>query len=611
MSEIDERSGYQITEEPDEPVSLFEDLDEGVDASNDTVDFTEGTDYNLVSGSKLSVLFGKLKKLISSLARVAFSGSYNDLSDTPDIPELDLSATASAVSGTTAGANVAYDSETGELTFSFTLPKGDTGDTGSAGPSGTSIDATVIPNQTHPTIPGVTGSKVVLTPSDGGQSTEFYVWNGKNGVDGQNGRDGRDGQAGQDAVSPIINFTDITGGKRITVIDADGIKTTDVENGSDGHSISADISSITDGNRVTIYQDGIIIGGFDVENGKSSGISSTPVRNSGGDIIGYLITLQDGITGQTTQFTLDNGVNGATPQCRITYNTWLIDGHYVTGNEVEFYIDNGDGTETSLGTFICLNGEGGSQGADGISPEVETSSILNGTRVTITDAFGSHSFDVMNGSNGISPEVTVSEITGGHEVYIRDYQGDHRFNVMDGTDGSNGISPSVDYEYVTGGVEVTITDADGDHTFRIMDGINGQDGSDGVTPSITALASVDSNTGVPAVNVSKSGTDASPTFTFAFSNLKGADGSNGVTPSITALASVDNNTGVPAVNVTKSGTDASPTFTFEFSNLKGANGSNGVGIPSGGTTGQFLVKHSNTDYDTEWVTVPSALGNGF
>ena len=38
----------------------------------------------------------------------------------------------------------------------------------------------------------------------------------------------------------------------------------------------------------------------------------------------------------------------------------------------------------------------------------------------------------------------------------------------------------------------------------------------------------------------------------------------------------------------------------------GTNGADGVGVPTGGTTGQLLAKHSGTDYDTEWVTGVSA-----
>lgn len=39
---------------------------------------------NISSGEKLSVILGKIKKCISDIKDVAFSGSYNDLSDTPN-----------------------------------------------------------------------------------------------------------------------------------------------------------------------------------------------------------------------------------------------------------------------------------------------------------------------------------------------------------------------------------------------------------------------------------------------------------------------------------------------------------------------------------------------
>ena len=57
-------------------------------------------------------------------------------------------------------------------------------------------------------------------------------------------------------------------------------------------------------------------------------------------------------------------------------------------------------------------------------------------------------------------------------------------------------------------------------------GLQGPAGADGVTPTITATASVDANTGTPSVEVTKTGTDAEPTFAFAFKNLKGEAGSS-------------------------------------------------------------------------------------
>ena len=41
----------------------------------------------------------------------------------------------------------------------------------------------------------------------------------------------------------------------------------------------------------------------------------------------------------------------------------------------------------------------------------------------------------------------------------------------------------------------------------------------------------------------------------------------------------------------------------------GTNGSDGVGVPAGGTTAQVLSKIDNTDFNTQWIDLPSSSGN--
>lgn len=57
---------------------------------------------------------------------------------------------------------------------------------------------------------------------------------GRDGVNGKDGLPGTDGRDGKDGVSPTVTVSDIQGGHKITITDANGGKTVDVMDGVDG-----------------------------------------------------------------------------------------------------------------------------------------------------------------------------------------------------------------------------------------------------------------------------------------------------------------------------------------------------------------------------------------
>ena len=114
-----------------------------------------------------------------------------------------------------------------------------------------------------------------------------------------------------------------------------------------------------------------------------------------------------------------------------TAEVTMVGGH----KNVSFCIPKGDQGEQGD------PGDPGEPGQDGVSPILSVTDITGGHRVTIVDASGTKTFDVMDGEQGqpgYSPTVTVTDITGGHTVTITDKTGDHSFNVMDGQQGEPG-----------------------------------------------------------------------------------------------------------------------------------------------------------------------------
>lgn len=77
------------------------------------------------------------------------------------------------------------------------------------------------------------------------------------------------------------------------------------------------------------------------------------------------------------------------------------------------------------------------------------------------------------GADGFSPVVSVSSISGGHSVSVTDAGGTETFNVMDGVDGqdgTDGYSPSASVTKSGSTATIVITDKDGTTTAQISDG---------------------------------------------------------------------------------------------------------------------------------------------
>jgi hypothetical protein len=143
-----------------------------------------------------------------------------------------------------------------------------------------------------------------------------------------------------------------------------------------------------------------------------------------------------------------------------------------------------------------------------------------------------------------------------------------------------------------------------------QDGVDGTDGQDGVTPVITATATVSNTTGIPSVNVNKTGTDAAPNFAFEFTNIKGDTGSQGPQGNDGADGTdgQDGADGVGIDNIAFKETDASGnnvyTITLDNGNSydftapkgpQGAQGATGPQGPTGPSGGTVAITTSTTD----------------
>lgn len=310
-------------------------------------------------------------------------------------------------------------------------------------------------------------------------------------------------------------------------------------------------------------------------------------------------------------FVQENVVGGYSDPCTVEV------GQTITGepNTDASVVNVGSNQHAVLNFTIPRGADGadGIDGVDGLDGESATIRIGNVTSVdyddpatvvnvgTSTHAIldfslprgqqGEQGLQGVAGSDGISPIAYVTQTASGATIVIEDSQNTTTANITNGVDGTDGFSPIATVTQGTGSATISITDANGTTTATVHDGTNG---SDGFSPIATVTPT--------ASGATISVTDAQGTTTANITN--GIDGTNGVTPSITATASVDNTTGTPAVNVTKTGTDANPSFAFAFEHLKGQQGESGVMISAYNSGTSIAIAGTSTYIDILTVTVP-------
>ena len=211
-----------------------------------------------------------------------------------------------------------------------------------------------------------------------------------------------------------------------------------------------------------------------------------------------------------------------------------------------------------------------------------------------------------NGVNGVSPTVSVSTIEGGHRISITDAAGTNTIDVLDGATGPQGPQGETGATGATGpqgpqgeqGIQ-GIQGPQGPQGIQGEQGPAGQDGMGTVTVGTTTTGAAGTQ-----ASVVNSGTPQNAILDFTIpqgaqgiQGIQGPQGLDGVSPTITVTQTA---TGYHIEITDTGGTDYVDLYN-------GADGAPGQGVPNGGTAGQVLAKVDGTDYNTEWVT-PSSGG---
>ena len=280
---------------------------------------------------------------------------------------------------------------------------------------------------------------------------------------------------------------------------------------------------------------------------------------------------------------------------------------YVKGETAYDYI-------TDLSGAAGIKGDPGEDGADGADGAAATITVGN-----VTTLEAGEDATVQNTGTANAAVLTFGIPKG--EKGDKGDRGDAGQDGTNGADGA--AATVTVGEVTTGepGTDASVSNS-GNENAAVLNfiiprgekGDTGAAGQDGATPTVT----VGSVTSGDVASVQNSGEGTNVILDFVLqkgdkgdkgdAGQDGAAGADGAAAGFGEVtATVDNNTGVPAVEVETSGPDTAKVFTFKFTNLKGEkgdtgdagkNGADGVGLTGEATAVELIAEPTTADAGT-------------
>lgn len=349
------------------------------------------------------------------------------------------------------------------------------------------------------------------------------------------------GEKGDPGFSPIVSVEDIPGGHEVTITDEQGNHSFDVMDGAPG-------------------EDGAP--GKDGKDGITPEISTAAV------------TLSPGSSAYAN-------ISGTVEQPLITFGIPRGD----TGAAGKDGTDGKDGKD----------GKNGTDGKDGISPDVTVTTITGGHQVSITDAGGTETFNVMDGAPGQPGTTTYTDLTDKPSINGTTLSGDVTITAADvGALPDTYTAPVTSVNSQTGAVVLSKSDVG----LGNVDNVRQYSASN---PPPYPVTSVNGSTGAVTVTVPTKTSDLQNDS--GFITDAGVTSFNGATGAVTYTApvtSVNSQTGAVSLSIPSTASDvgALPDDT-KFA------ASPSVGGPATVTNGIHYAQVDNTSTSTKFTaTIP-------